>query len=103
MHRLCECASISEGDAVGLSHNNVSYLVVNHDNRHYVYINRCPHLGIALNWQPNDFMDAEGEFIRCSTHGALFEPATGQCVSGPCAGDALTPVSFALKDGTICI
>jgi nitrite reductase/ring-hydroxylating ferredoxin subunit len=31
---------------------------------------------------------ARGHFL-CIHHGALFEPATGRCVRGPCDGDAL--------------
>ncbi|AMQ89788.1 Rieske (2Fe-2S) protein [Marinobacter sp. LQ44] len=54
------------------------------------YLNICPHLGIELNWMPGKFMDADNLFIQCSTHGALFKPGTGECIAGPCQGDALT-------------
>ncbi|HLT12767.1 MAG TPA: Rieske 2Fe-2S domain-containing protein [Marinobacter sp.] len=54
------------------------------------YLNICPHLGIELNWMPGRFMDADNLFIQCSTHGALFKPGTGECIAGPCQGDALT-------------
>lgn len=58
----------------------------------YGYLNRCPHLGIELNWMPGRFMDADNCFIQCATHGALFLPDSGECIAGPCQGDALIPL-----------
>jgi nitrite reductase/ring-hydroxylating ferredoxin subunit len=37
---------------------------------------------------------ADGELIRCQRHGAEFLAASGECVSGPCLGEQLTPVAF---------
>lgn len=54
------------------------------------YLNRCPHMGIELNWMPGHFMDTDNLFLQCSTHGALFKPGDGECIAGPCQGDALT-------------
>ena len=55
------------------------------------YLNRCPHAGHPLDLLPQRFLTADGTLILCSSHGALFEKATGLCVAGPCAGRALTP------------
>lgn len=57
------------------------------------YLNFCPHLGIPLNWQPDQFMSLEGTHIQCSTHGALFQLEDGYCFSGPCRGESLTPLN----------
>lgn len=57
------------------------------------YLNHCPHLGISLNWQPDEFMSLEGTHIQCSTHGALFTLENGECVAGPCRGQALTALN----------
>ncbi len=65
------------------------------------YLNICPHLGIELNWMPGRFMDADNLFIQCSTHGALFKPGTGECIAGPCQGDALTMLEVRQSDDTI--
>jgi len=54
-----------------------------------VYLNSCPHAGVRLDWKPDDFRDYTGEYLQCSMHGALFEPATGFCVAGPCRGSRL--------------
>ncbi len=58
------------------------------------YLNFCPHLGIPLNWQPDQFMSLEGTHIQCSTHGALFQLENGYCFSGPCRGESLTPLNI---------
>lgn len=58
------------------------------------YLNRCPHMGIELNWMPGRFMDADNLFLQCSTHGALFKPGDGECIAGPCQGDALTALDI---------
>jgi nitrite reductase/ring-hydroxylating ferredoxin subunit len=68
----------------------VEGFVLNHGGELHAYVNRCPHVGTPLDLWPNEFLDDEGRLVVCSTHGALFEPATGRCVAGPCAGDALT-------------
>ena len=58
------------------------------------YVNRCPHMGIELNWVPGRFMDTDNLFLQCSTHGALFKPGDGECIARPCQGDALTALDI---------
>lgn len=58
------------------------------------YLNRCPHLGIELNWMPDQFLESGGDLIICSTHGALFKIDDGLCISGPCQGQALTSLQI---------
>jgi nitrite reductase/ring-hydroxylating ferredoxin subunit len=65
------------------------------------YLNICPHLGVELNWMPERFMDSDNLFIQCSTHGALFRPGDGECIAGPCQGDALTQLDLRERNGQI--
>lgn len=69
----------------------------------FAYLNRCPHLGIELNWMPGRFLDVDGHFIQCSTHGALFTPERGDCIAGPCQGDALTALEVVEQDGLVMV
>jgi len=62
------------------------------------YLNHCPHTGAPLEWRPHQFLDADGRFIECALHGALFTPEDGRCVVGPCAGDALTALPLERRD-----
>ncbi len=71
---------------------------VNHQGRHYAYVNRCPHAGTPLDWWPNEFFTEDGLSLICATHGALFGPDTGICIEGPCPGARLEPLHLE-RDG----
>lgn len=77
--------------------------VVRWGSRIFGYINQCPHGGVPLDWERNGFLDPTGLRLICGKHGALFEIGTGRCVSGPCQGQALQPVSLVVIDGDVCI
>jgi nitrite reductase/ring-hydroxylating ferredoxin subunit len=70
----------------------VDGFAVNHDGEYRAYVNRCPHVGTPLDLWPNEFLAEDGRTLVCATHGAIFEPPTGRCLAGPCAGDGLTPL-----------
>ena len=65
------------------------------------YVNRCPHMGTELDWQPGEFFEESGLYLVCATHGALFDPATGLCVAGPCRGASLERVSIREEGGEV--
>ncbi|MFK5915388.1 MAG: Rieske (2Fe-2S) protein [Woeseiaceae bacterium] len=67
----------------------------------YAYENSCPHTGINLNWQGEQFFSYDGLYLECSLHGALFEPTTGECVRGPCDGQSLKKVDVEISNGTV--
>jgi nitrite reductase/ring-hydroxylating ferredoxin subunit len=54
-----------------------------------IFLNRCPHRGVELDWVPGVFLAVDGHHLQCATHGALFDPMTGVCISGPCTGEML--------------
>ena len=68
----------------------VNGFVVNDRGTYHAYLNRCPHVGTPLDLWENEFLSEDARTIICATHGAVFEPDSGRCISGPCAGDALT-------------
>ncbi|SFS37983.1 Rieske (2Fe-2S) protein [Brevundimonas viscosa] len=55
------------------------------------YVDRCPHQGFPLALELDRYLTPDGSLILCGWHGAVFEPLTGECVGGPCAGGRLTP------------
>jgi nitrite reductase/ring-hydroxylating ferredoxin subunit len=65
------------------------------------YENECPHLGVPLDAGQGEFFEEEGRFFVCALHGALFMPKTGECIAGPCRGEALAPLALKLSDDTI--
>jgi len=69
--------------------------------QYYAYINSCPHTGVTLNWQKDLFLSADELYIQCSLHGALFEPADGRCIRGPCLGRQLQALELVVMDDAI--
>jgi nitrite reductase/ring-hydroxylating ferredoxin subunit len=69
--------------------------------RAHAYLNRCAHVGVELDWQPGEFLDAEGLKLICTTHGATYDPASGECVAGPCRGARLISVPVEEQNGFI--
>lgn len=65
------------------------------------FVNRCPHVGTELDWEPAQFFDLSGLYLVCSTHGALFEPSSGLCVAGPCRGACLEPLAIREEGGEV--
>ncbi|MEM1263887.1 MAG: Rieske (2Fe-2S) protein [Pseudomonadota bacterium] len=68
-----------------------------------IFRNRCPHLAWPLNVKPDAFLTADGQFIVCQGHGALFERGTGSCVAGPCRGQALRQYTAATNSNGIIV
>ncbi len=60
----------------------------------YAYVNSCPHRGTELDWQPGEVFEGTGLYLMCATHGALFDPASGLCVGGPCHGARLRALAI---------
>lgn len=77
--------------------------VVRWDKKVYGYVNRCPHNGVNLDWETNQFLEQGSNRIICGKHGSLFELETGKCIEGPCQGQSLERVSLAVMDGDICV
>jgi nitrite reductase/ring-hydroxylating ferredoxin subunit len=59
---------------------------VRYAGRVYAYLNRCSHVPMEMDYQPNQFFDLTGHWLMCATHGAMYAPQTGQCRMGPCRG-----------------
>lgn len=52
----------------------------------HAYVNRCSHVAMEMDYQPNHFFDDTQQWLICATHGALYAPDTGACSGGPCRG-----------------
>lgn len=101
MIRLCNGVDVIEGASKGFQLDGQQLLAVRKDGILYVYLNRCPHRGIPLEWLPDQFLDSSGSLIQCATHGALFLIESGECVAGPCAGAFLQSLPSIERDGII--
>jgi nitrite reductase/ring-hydroxylating ferredoxin subunit len=74
-----------------------------HQGRIIAYENVCRHLPVSLDYADNRFFTGDGQHLVCQTHGALYDPATGLCLRGPCAGASLFKIDIELRDQKIWI
>jgi nitrite reductase/ring-hydroxylating ferredoxin subunit len=65
------------------------------------WVDRCPHVGMPLAVVTDRYLTRTGDLILCASHGALFRPADGVCVSGPCAGQALRAWPVRVEGGRV--
>jgi nitrite reductase/ring-hydroxylating ferredoxin subunit len=70
------------------------------EDRAYAYLNRCAHVPMEMDYQPNRFFDASGQWLVCATHGATYRPETGECRGGPCRG-GLVRITLTEADGVV--
>ena len=103
--RLCDLADIADPGSKGFMFRQGDQMfmgfVVRLGHSAVGYIDRCPHAGMPLAMMPDRFLTREGDLILCSSHGALFRPGDGLCVSGPCVGRGLWPWRVIVTDGAV--
>lgn len=104
--RVCDADALAErGDATVFEvqqwGRKVGAFVMRFEGQVVGYLNRCAHVPTELDWQEGKFLDADRELIICSVHGAVYEPLSGHCVGGPCAGARLTPLRVEERDAQV--
>jgi len=82
---------------------NQSGFVVFVGAKYYAYRNKCQHLSVELDWDNNNFFDEEEKFIVCATHGAIYEPSSGKCLMGPCAGKTLEILNLKILEDKLIV
>ncbi|MHB1246744.1 MAG: Rieske (2Fe-2S) protein [Sulfuriferula sp.] len=103
---ICVSAALTDagkGVRFELQHlgQTVPAFVVRYRGRVYAYLNRCAHIPVEMDWQEGEFFDISGLYLLCSTHGAMYLPATGQCMGGRCAGKGLVTLAVQEHDGYV--
>ncbi|WPP02055.1 Rieske 2Fe-2S domain-containing protein [Pseudomonas sp. HR96] len=98
---LCPADSLDEGRARGFDpygEGRDTVLVARWQGRLHAWLNRCPHLDVAMQYRKDRFMSGDGQHIVCFAHGALFRPDSGLCVLGPCLGQSLQGRELVIDD-----
>ena len=101
MIKLCSIDDIPEAGSKGFVVNNIQLFAVKKHGQVYLYENHCPHLGIQLEFMPDQFLDSEGSLIQCAMHGALFRIDDGYCIAGPCVDQSLTSAPFIIQNNLL--
>jgi nitrite reductase/ring-hydroxylating ferredoxin subunit len=73
---------------------------VRYQSQVYAYLNRCTHIAMEMDYQPNRLFDDTGQWLLCATHGAAYSPDTGRCVGGPCRS-GLVKIALSERDGVV--
>ncbi len=102
---LCRLADVPDGGSNGFAVHRrgelLRFMIVRRNDHVFVYVNRCPHAGLPLDFRPGQFLDRAKTHILCINHGALFRIEDGFCVSGPCAGESLRRRETEVRNGTV--
>ena len=72
-------------DVLYFGQSNAAF-AVRYQGQVYAYLNRCSHVPMEMDYQPNEFFDVTGQWLMCATHGAMYAPQSGHCRMGPCRG-----------------
>jgi nitrite reductase/ring-hydroxylating ferredoxin subunit len=67
----------------------------------YAYVNHCMHMNRPLNCEQDAVFDDTGHYLRCSMHGFIFDPTTGECQSPVCLGQRLQSLRLEEIDGIV--
>ena len=102
---LCASGELAEGGLavsfdVVIEGEHCRAFAIRFEGRVHAYLNRCTHVAMELDWQPNRFFDDTGQWLLCASHGAVYAPDTGEGVAGPCQG-GLLKIELTEADGVV--
>lgn len=105
LHALCNSRDLTDGGMavpfdVNYAGQTCRAFAIRYRGLPHAYLNRCAHVAMEMDWQPDRFFDDTGRWLLCATHGAVYEPDTGACKGGPCRG-GLVKIELTEFDGVV--
>ena len=102
---LCNSGDLQEGGLavpfdVTYGGQTCRGFAVRFEGRAHAYLNRCTHVAMELDYQPDRIFDDTGQWLLCATHGAAYAPDTGDCAGGPCRG-GLVKIEMSEANGVV--
>ena len=83
------------------SDRDTESFLIKKDGKYFAYLNLCRHWTVGLDFDDNEFFSKDKTWLVCKNHGAVYNPETGICESGPCGGAGLYKVPLLEKNGSI--
>lgn len=80
-----------------------SAIVLRYSGEVYAYLNQCVHMVRRLDCMHDAVFDEQQQRLRCSMHGIVFDPASGESLSVLCSGERLEPLRCKEIDGQVYI
>ena len=102
---LCASEALQEGanavpfDVVYAGHACRAF-AIRFEGQAHAYLNRCTHVAMEMDYQPDRFFDDSGRWLLCATHGAVYAPDSGACAGGSCRG-GLVKISLSESAGVV--
>lgn len=100
--KICKSSQLKNNETFKFTvphpHFDRDAFVLKQSDRFFGYFNECPHIGIELDWNDNDFLSADFSKLVCKNHGAEFNPHDGECTVGPCQGIPLKKIEILIED-----
>lgn len=78
-----------------------SSIVFRLDGQVLAYLNRCVHMPRRLDCERKTIFDESGRHLRCSMHGIVYNPFTGESISTMCHGERLTRIKILRENDKI--
>lgn len=102
---LCNAADLLEGGLavpfdVVYAGQTCRAFAIRFEGKAQAYLNRCSHVAMELDFQPNRVFDDSGQWLLCATHGAVYNPESGECTGGPCRG-GLIKIALSEMNGVV--
>ncbi|MDO8457061.1 MAG: Rieske 2Fe-2S domain-containing protein [Burkholderiaceae bacterium] len=102
---LCNAADLQEGGLavpfdVVYAGQTCRAFAIRFEGKAQAYLNRCSHVAMELDFQPNRVFDDSGQWLLCATHGAVYNPESGECAGGPCRG-GLIKIALSETNGVV--
>lgn len=77
--------------------------LIHYEEGFHAYVNSCRHMTTPLDFVRYQFFTEDGRHLVCLTHGALYDPASGLCVEGPCKGLSLYRLPVRVDQGEVLV
>jgi len=78
-------------------------ILLRHKGQVYAYLNQCVHMVRRLDCMHDAIFDEGRERLRCSMHGIVYDPTTGESLSVLCSGEKLEALRSTELDGQVYI
>lgn len=93
---VCHKDQLKEGDYMRIevvyANEPSSVVVFRYKGNCLAYRNLCVHMPRRLDCEKDMIFDDTGQNLRCSMHGIVYDPVTGESTSTICRGEKLTSV-----------
>ncbi|MGD2117355.1 MAG: Rieske 2Fe-2S domain-containing protein [Chromatiales bacterium] len=105
--RVCTSQALAEKQflIVDLQYKGAAHsgIVFRFHGQAYAYLNQCVHMPRRLNCERDTVFDDKQEKLRCSMHGIVYDPVTGESLSTMCQGEKLQALRIFEDDGYVFI